>query len=86
MRGNVLFIEDEEALQMTVGDRLRKEGYSVDYAANGDDGFAKLTGTEPALECVDEYFSDGLRGGLRRCPKRENTQCDNSKSRRKREA
>jgi two-component system alkaline phosphatase synthesis response regulator PhoP len=43
MRGNVLFIEDEEALQMTVGDRLRKEGYSVDYAANGDDGFAKAT-------------------------------------------
>ncbi|HXC31892.1 MAG TPA: response regulator transcription factor [Verrucomicrobiae bacterium] len=43
MRGNVLFIEDEEALQMTVGDRLRKEGYSVDYAGNGDEGFTKAT-------------------------------------------
>ena len=43
MRGNVLFIEDEQALQMTVGDRLRNEGYSVDCAANGDEGFEKAT-------------------------------------------
>ena len=32
MRGNVLFVEDEEALRMTVGDRLRNEGYAVEYA------------------------------------------------------
>jgi len=43
MRGNVLFVEDEEALQMTVGDRLRNEGYAVDCASNGDDGFEKAT-------------------------------------------
>lgn len=43
MRGNVLFVEDEEALQMTVGDRLRNEGYAVDYARNGDEGFQKAT-------------------------------------------
>src|ERR1700724_1496957 len=43
MRGNVLFIEDEEALRMTVGDRLSNEGYAVDYAANGDEGFEKAT-------------------------------------------
>jgi two-component system alkaline phosphatase synthesis response regulator PhoP len=43
MRGNVLFIEDEQALQMTVGDRLRNEGFAVDYAANGDEGFEKAT-------------------------------------------
>jgi two-component system alkaline phosphatase synthesis response regulator PhoP len=43
MRGNVLFVEDELALQMTVGDRLRNEGYAVDYAANGDEGFEKAT-------------------------------------------
>ncbi len=43
MRGNVLFVEDELALQMTVGDRLRNEGYTVDYAANGDEGFEKAT-------------------------------------------
>src|ERR1700680_4296540 len=43
MRGNVLFVEDEEALRMTVGDRLRNEGYAVDYAANGDEGLEKAT-------------------------------------------
>ncbi len=43
MRGNVLFIEDEQALQMTVGDRLRNEGYSVDSAESGDEGFEKAT-------------------------------------------
>ena len=43
MHGNVLFVEDEEALHMTVGDRLRNEGYAVEYAANGDEGFEKAT-------------------------------------------
>jgi two-component system alkaline phosphatase synthesis response regulator PhoP len=43
MRGNVLFVEDEEALRMTVGDRLRKEGYAVESAANGEEGFEKAT-------------------------------------------
>src|SRR5579864_2804893 len=43
MRGNVLFVEDEQALQMTVGDRLRNEGYAVEYASNGDEGFEKAT-------------------------------------------
>jgi len=43
MRGNVLFVEDEQALQMTVGDRLRNEGFAVEYAANGDEGFEKAT-------------------------------------------
>jgi two-component system alkaline phosphatase synthesis response regulator PhoP len=43
MRGNVLFVEDEEALRMTVGDRLRKEGYAVECASNGEEGFEKAT-------------------------------------------
>jgi two-component system, OmpR family, alkaline phosphatase synthesis response regulator PhoP len=43
MQGNVLFVEDEEALRMTVGDRLRNEGYAVEYAADGDEGFEKAT-------------------------------------------
>jgi two-component system, OmpR family, alkaline phosphatase synthesis response regulator PhoP len=43
MRGNLLFVEDEEGLRMTVGDRLRSEGYAVDCAANGDEGFEKAT-------------------------------------------
>src|SRR6202140_3632823 len=43
MRGNVLFVEDEEALCMTVGDRLRKEGYAVECAANGEVGLEKAS-------------------------------------------
>jgi two-component system alkaline phosphatase synthesis response regulator PhoP len=43
MRANVLFVEDEEALRMTVGDRLRNEGYAVECAADGDDAFEKAT-------------------------------------------
>jgi two-component system, OmpR family, alkaline phosphatase synthesis response regulator PhoP len=43
MQGNILLIEDEEALRMTLGDRLRSEGYGVDVAGDGDLGFKKAT-------------------------------------------
>jgi len=43
MNENILLVEDEEALQMTLGDRLRNEGYAVDFAADGDQGFDKAT-------------------------------------------
>ena len=39
----MLFVEDEEALRMTVGDRLRKEGYAVECAPDGEEGFEKAT-------------------------------------------
>src|SRR5580658_8374467 len=41
MQASILFVEDEEALQLTVGDRLRSEGYVVDCASNGDEAFEK---------------------------------------------
>jgi CheY-like chemotaxis protein len=34
MQPNILFVEDEKALRMTVGDRLRNVGYNVDFAAD----------------------------------------------------
>jgi two-component system, OmpR family, alkaline phosphatase synthesis response regulator PhoP len=40
---NILLVEDEYALRMTLGDRLRKEGYLVDYGVDGEEGFAKAT-------------------------------------------
>lgn len=43
MNENILLVEDEEALQMTLGDRLRSEGYVVDFATDGDQGFDKAT-------------------------------------------
>lgn len=43
MHDSVLLVEDEEALRMTVGDRLRSDGYIVDCAADGDEAFEKAT-------------------------------------------
>ena len=43
MRDTILLVEDEEALRMTVGDRLRKEGYVVEYAVNGIEAFEKAS-------------------------------------------
>ena len=43
MNENILIVEDEEALRMTLGDRLRSEGYVVDFAADGEQGKDKAT-------------------------------------------
>lgn len=43
MHGNILFVEDEEALRLTVGDRLRSIGYAVDYAVDGVEALEKAT-------------------------------------------
>ena len=43
MNENILLVEDEEALRITLGDRLRSEGYSIDFAGDGDEGFDKAT-------------------------------------------
>lgn len=43
MNEHILFVEDEEELCVTLGDRLRSEGYVVDIAMDGKDGFAKAT-------------------------------------------
>lgn len=43
MSGSILLVEDEYALRMTLGDRLRKEGYLVDYAVDGEEGLSKAT-------------------------------------------
>ena len=43
MSYNILLVEDEEALRMTLADRLRSEGYAVDFAADGQRGFEMAT-------------------------------------------
>ena len=43
MNENILLVEDEEALRMTLSDRLRSEGYMVDAAADGEEGYEKAT-------------------------------------------
>jgi two-component system alkaline phosphatase synthesis response regulator PhoP len=43
MNSRVLLVEDEEALRVFVGDSLRNEGYSVEYASDGHEGLEKAT-------------------------------------------
>jgi DNA-binding response OmpR family regulator len=41
MSTRILIVEDEPALQLTVGDRLRAEGYEVEAVENGDLGLRR---------------------------------------------
>jgi two-component system alkaline phosphatase synthesis response regulator PhoP len=43
MSESILLVEDESALRMTLGDRLRQEGYIVDAAVDGEEGLSKAT-------------------------------------------
>jgi two-component system, OmpR family, alkaline phosphatase synthesis response regulator PhoP len=43
MNESILLVEDEEGLRMTLSDRLRSEGYAVDFAADGKEGLNKAT-------------------------------------------
>ena len=70
MSAHILLVEDEEALRMTLGDRLRSEGYTVDYAVDGDEGFDKATRLPFDLIILDVVIPhiDGLEllGRLRK--------------------
>jgi two-component system alkaline phosphatase synthesis response regulator PhoP len=65
MHPNVLLVEDEDALRMTVGDRLRNSGYQVDYAVDGDEGFEKATRLPFDLIILDLMLP--RRDGLSMC-------------------
>ena len=52
-RENILLVEDEQALQMIVGDRLRKNGYLVHCASDGETGFRKATSQTFDLVILD---------------------------------
>jgi two-component system alkaline phosphatase synthesis response regulator PhoP len=53
MNESILLVEDEEALRMTLSDRLRSEGYVVDFAADGEEGLGKATGLPFDLIILD---------------------------------
>lgn len=53
MNETILLVEDEEALRMTLSDRLRSEGYRVDFAADGKEGLSKATGLPFDLIILD---------------------------------
>lgn len=53
MTQRILVIEDEEDLRMTVGDRLKSEGYEPDYAEDGPGGFGKASSGAYDLVVLD---------------------------------
>jgi len=67
---SILLVEDEYALRMTLGDRLRKEGYLVDCAVDGEEGLDKATQLPFDLIILDIMLPrrDGLEvcSGIRR--------------------
>jgi len=50
---NILFVEDEEAFAIGTIDRLRSEGYDVEWAATGPDGYAKAVSRHFDLIVLD---------------------------------
>lgn len=65
MNQNILIVEDEEELCMTLGDRLRSEGYVVDVAIDGRDGLEKATRLPFDLIILDIMLP--FRSGLDLC-------------------
>jgi two-component system alkaline phosphatase synthesis response regulator PhoP len=49
----ILLVEDEPGLQLTLSDRLRREGYEVDTAADGQSGLDKAATGEFDLVLLD---------------------------------
>ena len=65
MNERILLVEDEQALRMTLTDRLRNEGYEVDSAADGDRGLKKATEEPFDLVVLDVMLP--FRSGLDVC-------------------
>src|SRR5258705_11696399 len=53
MHGRVLVVEDEEVIRMTLGDRLESEGYTVEFAVDGEEGFEKAARNSYDLVVLD---------------------------------
>jgi two-component system, OmpR family, alkaline phosphatase synthesis response regulator PhoP len=65
MKENILVVEDEEGLRMTLGDRLRSEGYVVDFACDGQEGLEKANTVAFDLIILDVMLPQ--RSGLDVC-------------------
>jgi DNA-binding response OmpR family regulator len=65
MNERILVIEDEQELCLTLGHRLRSEGYQVDFESDGLDGLEKATASSFDLIILDIMLP--RRGGLDIC-------------------
>jgi DNA-binding response OmpR family regulator len=53
MNENILLVDDEDALRMTLSDRLRGEGYVVDTAMDGEEALEKVNNSPFDLLIID---------------------------------
>src|SRR6516164_6022413 len=65
MNESILLVEDEQALRATLSDRLRSEGYVVDTAVDGQEGFDKAANQPFDLIILDVMLP--RRSGLDVC-------------------
>jgi two-component system alkaline phosphatase synthesis response regulator PhoP len=65
MNESILLVEDEKALRTTLSDRLRSEGYVVETAADGNEGFDKASNHPFDLIILDVMLP--RRSGLDVC-------------------
>jgi two-component system alkaline phosphatase synthesis response regulator PhoP len=65
MKKRILLVEDEEALCITLGDRLRREGYEVDFALDGSTGLEKINSSFFDLIILDIMLP--VKSGLDLC-------------------
>jgi two-component system alkaline phosphatase synthesis response regulator PhoP len=61
MYERILIVEDEPGLRLTLGDRLRREGYLVETAEDGDEGLRRAT-AEPFHLLVLDVMLPGRSG------------------------
>ena len=65
MNEHILIVEDEQELCMTLGDRLRSEGYAVECAFDGKSGFEKINQVPFDLVILDLMLP--MQSGLDLC-------------------
>jgi len=65
MNESILLVEDEKALRTTLSDRLRSEGYVVETAGDGNEGFEKASNDPFDLIILDVMLP--RRSGLDVC-------------------
>ena len=61
MYAKILLIEDEESMRALLGDRLRNEGYAVEYGNDGTEGLEKATSAAFDLIILD-LMLPGMNG------------------------
>ncbi|RNC79335.1 MAG: DNA-binding response regulator [Balneola sp.] len=64
-RARILLVEDEKGLVLTIRDRLEEEGYVVDVANDGEEGYKKALSNTQSLIILDLMLPK--KGGLDVC-------------------